>query len=73
MPPQVPTGFQRGGDLEPYRVVLRRGKERGLEMVAANPDLHVVLPDGVLGHMPGNMVSLQAPLKMMRGGCCWCT
>ena len=30
---------------------------RGVPMVCANPDLHVVLPDGAQGHMPGQLAA----------------
>ena len=34
---------------------LRRCAARGLEMICANPDYSVVLPDGSTGYMPGNI------------------
>jgi ribonucleotide monophosphatase NagD (HAD superfamily) len=33
--------------------VLKRGVERRLPMICANPDERAMLPDGTLGHMPG--------------------
>jgi len=50
----VLTHMLRSGILPPaLEEQLRVGVERNLPMVCANPDLHVVLPDGSRGHMPG--------------------
>jgi ribonucleotide monophosphatase NagD (HAD superfamily) len=50
----IPTDMLLTGLIPPaLEDQLRIGVARGLPMVCANPDLHVVLPSGMRGHMPG--------------------
>lgn len=53
-----PTGLQTGDELSAYAdSVLARCASRGLPMVCANPDIHVTLPDGSRGNMPGQLAA----------------
>jgi len=59
----TPTDLLRTGTMSPaLEEALRVAVSRGLPLVCANPDLHVVLPDGSRGHMPGLIAQRYAAL-----------
>ena len=50
----TPTNLLRSGELgDVTEAALAICAARGVPMICANPDLHVTLPDGSRGHMPG--------------------
>ena len=57
------TDLLRSGVLDaPIEEALRTCASRGVRMVCANPDLHVTLPDGARGHMPGILAQAYAEM-----------